>query len=166
MMLFHYVVIARINILNTKISTSEEMLEDEEEIRSKILSLDTKDLKANLKGINISQPDLSKFDDLESKLFNALNDVNHEISKISMSRDSILDLDYQIEQLSGEVDSIGHSIECPHCKKDFVMIGTSTLTKEQLLEKIEKKKIKLQDKRKTLVDIVNSESELLSFIFP
>ena len=153
---------SEISTLNTKISTSEEMLEDDEEIKTKISNLDTKDLKVKLKNIDTTQPDLFQLNTLETKLFNALNDVSGEISKVSVSRESLSDLDSQIKQLSEEVDSIGHTIECPHCSEDFVMVGSSTLTKEQLLEKIEKKKLKLQSKRKTLVDIINSESTLLS----
>jgi len=139
-----------------QISAYQESIEDENLLREELISLDTRSLKIKLEELNISKPDVSKFDDLKSNLLQKLDLMRSKAADIKVYHNKIEEIDRQISHSKRSLISEDH-LTCPHCDQDFVSIGENSLTIEQLKERVDSKIQELKKSRDIYVKKINND---------
>lgn len=142
---------------NTKIETYQESMVDVDELKKELKSIDTSKLKNKLKELSdIDRPDTQKHNEEVSKLRDKLSVAWQGIEKEKAIRNEINQLKNTLNSLEDTIKATLHPVSCPHCAKDFSLHKGKSLTNEDVQAAYKKKKSKIEDQIKSLVDQVNS----------
>jgi len=115
--------------VEARISAYSESLIDVEIINDRVQELDPSKLEQKVIKLSLVQkPDMSKFDLLETAIYNKLMNIHSVESQISNSRSVIKKLDNTLASMDD------NSIDCPHCKESFLLDANGPTTKQHLID--------------------------------